>query len=89
MNYDISVGTFDESDGVARFELELNGEQIGQQLVLNDPNGSYLAQASNFRELGIASGVMLSAGDTLKITGFENLSEHARLDFLELSPVGL
>ena len=84
--YDIQLGTFDENDGEASFTLDLNNLQIGQ-VVLNDQLGSSLANANTQVTLGIASNVILQSGDVLTITGNENLNEHARLDFIEFSPV--
>ena len=88
-NYDINLGTFNENDGQASFTLELfrNGStlQLGQAL-LDAPSGSNFANPTTQITLGIADSVGLQAGDILIITGNENLTEHARLDFIEFTP---
>jgi hypothetical protein len=82
--YDIFLGTFDESDGIAKFSLELNGQEIGEPVVLNAELGSHLPNgATSVKRLGAAN-IEFKSGDVLTINGFENLNEHARLDYVEL-----
>ena len=88
--YDVNLGTFNENDGQASFTLErLRNGSISSlgQLILDAPSGSNLANATTQVTLGITNGVTLQSGDILTITGNENLQEHARLDFIELTPV--
>lgn len=84
--YNIDIGTFDEGDGEAGFTLELNGAEVGE-ILLDQPGGNSLPSANNFVTLELGSNVQLNSNDILTITGFENGSEFARLDFIELTPV--
>ena len=90
--YNIVIGTFDENDGVASFTVQLNdfetgvSSQIGS-LVLDANLGSALATASTFVSPTVATGISLTPGDSIKVNGFENGLEHARLDFLKLVPM--
>ncbi|MBE9044156.1 hypothetical protein IQ255_07010 [Pleurocapsales cyanobacterium LEGE 10410] len=90
--YDIVVGTFDENDGVAQFTVELNDVETGTTIEigtieLNQSLGSNLANAQTAISPIVASAVDLTPGDSITVNGFENSSEHARLDFLQLNPV--
>lgn len=84
--YDISLGAFDEGDGAASFTLQRNQASIGS-VDLDQPGGRWGPAASNFVELGIASGQILETGDVLTIKAFDNANEFARLDFIQLSPL--
>ena len=91
-SYNLVIGTFDENDGLASFTLQLKDfetnttTQIGS-LLLNDNLGSNVANAQTFISPTAVSGISLTAGDQLIINGFENESEHARLDFIQLNRV--
>ena len=82
--YDILLATYDENDGAASFNIELNGSRIGNTSVFDDDLGSNIANAQTAVSDIIAFGVDLRAGDVLTINGFEQGSEHARLDYIEL-----
>ena len=82
--YDILLATYDENDGAASFDVELNGSQIGDTLVLNNDLGSNVANAQTAVSEIVAFGVSLEAGDILTVNGLEQDSEHARLDYVEL-----
>jgi hypothetical protein len=90
--YNILVGTFDENDGLASFTVQLKDfetnvtTQIGS-LALNANLGSGVANAQTFISPTVASGINLTPGDSLIVTGLENALEHARLDFVQLVPV--
>ncbi|MEL6927368.1 MAG: hypothetical protein AAFO95_01885, partial [Cyanobacteria bacterium J06600_6] len=84
--YDILLAGYDENDGVASFNIALNGSPVGDTLVLDQDLGSNLANTHTAVRETIAFGVSLEAGDILTVTGWENSSEHARLDYLELIP---
>lgn len=84
--YDVVLGTYDESDGKASFDVTLNGSQIGD-LILDSNLGSNLANAQTAVSETIAFGVDLTPGDILTVNGFENAGEHARIDYLEFVPV--
>lgn len=90
--YDIIIGTFDENDGLARFEVELNDFETGTtieigSLELDDNRGSHLPDAATIISPTVAFGVALTPGDSITVNGFEDGSEFARLDYIELTPV--
>ncbi|MEL7313940.1 MAG: hypothetical protein AAFN08_03200, partial [Cyanobacteria bacterium J06559_3] len=92
--YNIIVGTFDENDGLAQFTVELNDVETGTTseigtLELNDNLGSNLPDAQTAISPIVASGVALTPGDSLTVTGFEDGFEFARLDYIELTPVNV
>lgn len=84
--YNVNLATYDENDGVASFDIILNGSQIGD-LILDDNLGSNVANGQTAINETIAFGVELAPGDVLTVIGFENGSEHARFDYLEFVPV--
>ena len=84
--YNIRVGAFDENDGSAKFELKLNDTEIGT-LELSQNLGSNVANAQTFVDPIVATGVSLTAGDSITVNAFENRLEHARLDFIQFEPV--
>ncbi|MEM9567602.1 MAG: hypothetical protein AAF974_04790, partial [Cyanobacteria bacterium P01_E01_bin.34] len=85
--YDIIIGTFDENDGVARFDLSSNGNLLGQVELDQNPGGSGIS-ADTQVERTIASSISIADGDSFTITGFESQKEHARLDFIRFEQVG-
>jgi len=90
--YDIVIGTFDENDGVAQLVVELNDVETGviteiAALALDGTLGSNVANAQTFIRPTVASGINLTAGDSITVHGFEDGREHVRLDYIELSPV--
>jgi hypothetical protein len=84
--YDILVGTFDEADGLARFEMTQNNKNIGS-IILDQQLGSDSAIVQTFVTPAIATSIEIKSGDTFKITGYENGKEHARLDYIDFVPV--
>lgn len=84
--YNIVVGTFDEADGLARFEMTQNNANVGS-ITLDEQRGSGSAIAQTFVTRAIATSLEIKSGDMLKITGFENSKEHARLDYIDFVPV--
>jgi acid phosphatase type 7 len=80
--YNVVIGTFDESDGSARFELAKNNTTVGS-IILNQQLGSISANAQTKVARTIASSLSLQSGDTLTITGIENGAEHARFDYVD------
>jgi acid phosphatase type 7 len=88
--YDVMVGSFDENDGLARFEMMRNGSNIGS-ITLDQQLGSGSANAQTRVSRTIASAIEIRRGDVFSISGFENGSEHARLDFIDfvVNPLGV
>ncbi|MEO1067651.1 MAG: Calx-beta domain-containing protein [Cyanobacteria bacterium J06638_6] len=89
--YDIAIGTFDESDGVASFTVDLTDFETGitteiGSWELNASLGSSGATQATLIMPFVAGNVGLTAGDIITVNGFENEFEHARLDYLRLVP---
>ncbi|MGF1566479.1 MAG: malectin domain-containing carbohydrate-binding protein [Nodosilinea sp.] len=89
--YNIILGTFDENDGLASFSVALKDIETGVtntvgSLLLNANLGSGLANAQTKISATVATGIALTPGDTITVNGLEQASEHARLDFLQLTP---
>lgn len=80
--YDVLIGAFDESDGEASFELQRGTELLGS-VVLDQGFGSNAAGNASRVERTIVQSIDVTNGDSFTITGFEEASEHARLDFIQ------
>ncbi|MGP1383528.1 MAG: Ig-like domain-containing protein [Thainema sp.] len=90
--YDIKIGAFDEEDGLAQFQLqfwdaETNISTDLGTLTLSSQLGSNVPNTQTLVEILGASAINFTLGDRLLITAFEQGSEHARLDYIELIPV--
>lgn len=84
--YDVNLGSFDEGDGAASFVIEQNGIQIGETIVLDENSSdSNAANSSTQVTRTVGTGILLTNGASIAITGYENNSEHARLDFIEFT----
>jgi hypothetical protein len=81
--YDIYLAAFDENDGVSKLEAYVGNTKIGETLL--DQNLGSDRIANNRVEKKVGS-VLLKPGDTIQIKGYENQSEHARLDYMTLIP---
>ncbi|MEB3310162.1 MAG: cadherin-like domain-containing protein, partial [Snowella sp.] len=80
--YDVVIGTFDENDGQARFDVSQNGSAIGS-ITLNQDLGSNIASAQTAVARKVTT-VYIKQGDTFTVKGTENGDEHARLDYIDL-----
>ena len=82
--YTIDVRYFDQNDGVASFELSVNGKktdawEASDTLPTKEINGSSSARRR-------IANVALKPGDTIQITGTPNAGDKAALDYIELLP---
>ncbi|RMG95421.1 MAG: hypothetical protein D6706_12080, partial [Chloroflexi bacterium] len=84
--YNVILGTFDENDGAATFQLTKNDTTIGSVVLDQNLGGNAISAATKVEKV-FATGVAIANGDTLKITGLENAGEHARFDFIRFEPV--
>jgi hypothetical protein len=84
--YDVSLGTFDENDGKARFSLDRNGGSIGS-LVLDQQLPSAAPNSTTKTTLLTSSRVLIGKGDTITVKGFADGGEFARLDFINFIQV--
>ncbi|MEL6468417.1 MAG: hypothetical protein AAFQ74_01700, partial [Cyanobacteria bacterium J06623_4] len=79
--YDIIVSYFDEGDGKAQYQVDLNNSRI-DAWTADLPGGASLPKPSNLTTRTI-SGISLKAGDTFSITGIENAGELGRVDAIQ------
>ena len=84
--YDVVLGTFDENDGQARFNVRQNGSAIGS-ITLNKELGSNSPNAQTAVARKVTT-VQIKNGDTFVVNGFENAGEYARLDYIDFIPSG-
>ncbi|MGB3614149.1 MAG: right-handed parallel beta-helix repeat-containing protein, partial [Elainellaceae cyanobacterium] len=84
--YDVNLTYFDETDGTAKIQAR-HGDTVLDTVTLDQQLGSATATAKTKTEKTVASQLSLQPGDTLSLKGFEEASEHARIDYLEFLPV--
>ena len=83
-SYDLVVHYFDENDGVSQMEVLVNGVLV-HGWSWSDDLGSNLANASTATSL-VISGLQLSSGDVIELSGQADGSEPLRTDRIELLP---
>ncbi|MDX2212174.1 MAG: PA14 domain-containing protein [Oculatellaceae cyanobacterium bins.114] len=83
--YNIVVGYFDETDGVASASLSVEDQTVSSWQ-FNQSLGSSSTSSSNLTSHTIAN-VTLAPGDTIGLKGIENNTEHVRIDKLTFVPV--
>ncbi|MBE9636655.1 malectin domain-containing carbohydrate-binding protein [Salipiger mangrovisoli] len=83
--FDITLGYFDESDGQSTLNVLLNGTVI-DSFTWNLDAGDATANRTSFAEHTI-SGVELSVGDTLMLSGVSNGKEPLRIDYADFTPI--
>ncbi|MGQ4648344.1 Calx-beta domain-containing protein [Lyngbya aestuarii] len=84
-NYDVVVGYFDENDGQAQLNVSMAGNQYNWSL--NQNLGSAAVSSQNLVKLTIATGVNLTSGETITLSGTANQAEWARVDYIEFIPL--
>ncbi|MEL6493717.1 MAG: hypothetical protein AAFQ41_01175 [Cyanobacteria bacterium J06623_7] len=85
-NYNVKIGTYDENDGEATLELSQSGNLVGSILLDENPGGFVIAEDTQVTRIA-ATNLSIQQGDRFTITGFEDATEHARIDFIEFEPV--
>ncbi|MFN6516410.1 MAG: beta strand repeat-containing protein [Nostoc sp. CreGUA01] len=84
--YHLIIGSFDENDGQSRFNLTQQGNLVGSILLNQDLNGNLPSATTKVQRL-LGGELTVTTGDSFTITGLENQSEAARLDFIRFVPV--
>jgi hypothetical protein len=84
--YDLDIGHFDETDGVARMAVSRNGVQIDGWLWDQD-TGSATPTAAALRVRRVED-VALDPGDVIELSGFADGGEILRTDFLDFVRTG-
>lgn len=82
--YNVILDTFDENDGVVTSQLAKNGKIIGS-MTFDQSLGNIAATSTTKVKKTIATRLAIANGD-LKIAGFKDRAEHARLDFIRFEP---
>ncbi|WP_197047605.1 carbohydrate-binding protein, partial [Planktothrix serta] len=83
--YDIVVGYFDENDGISPFSVSVAGNTVSQWTAAQSL-GDTRASATTLTSKTI-SGVNLTQGDEIKLTGTLERGENGRFDYVEFIPV--
>ena len=78
----LRVQYFDQSDGISRFRLQVNGQVIDQWVAdARLPTHRMDSSASTRRQV---EGVPLRPGDEIRLEGFPDAQEPAGLDYVEI-----
>ena len=90
--YNLSLRYFDETDGTGQIRVlhsdaETSSTQLLGSLDLNRASGSRSPVAKNLFTYELPASVLLTPGDEIVIQGYENRSEHVRIDQLLLQGV--
>ena len=84
--YNVVVSYVDESDGAAGLEARVNGESL-DAWQLTENLGSVAVSDNNQVQRTVATEVALQSGDEFELLGQEQSFEHARVDYVEFTPV--
>ncbi|MGB3534832.1 MAG: DUF4038 domain-containing protein, partial [Microcoleaceae cyanobacterium] len=85
--YELTVAYFDETDGNSTMEVEVDGNSIDSwRFDLN--LGGKSAEADNLVERTLTQSLTLDSNSNVVLKGLRNVGELARVDYIELKPVG-
>ena len=84
--YRVTIGYFDETDGVSRMRLLVNGAEI-DAFDWDSTLGSANGNTDSFTTYAI-DGVALRAGDLVELAGIRDGGEPLRTDYLEMQRTG-
>ena len=79
--YTVEIATHDESDGVSKFQLFVDGQQVGTDIFLDDSPGGTRASEEN-RVIKTLSGIAIANGAKVELVGYLESGEVARVDYL-------
>ncbi|NEO33447.1 MAG: hypothetical protein F6K36_24075, partial [Symploca sp. SIO3C6] len=88
-NYDVVIGYFDENDGVGTLQVSVGDTDL-PEFDLDQDLGSGVIRTQNFVRRTVSTGVEISNGDQITITGtsgFGSGGELVRIDYIEFIPV--
>ena len=81
--FDLSVEYFDQNNGVSRFDVTVNGQDLGPWVASDNlPTPKPDAHSSTRHTY---RGIALRTGDEIRITGAPNGGERAPLDYIEIN----
>ncbi|WP_353475229.1 VCBS repeat-containing protein [Salipiger sp. H15] len=81
--YDLTLGYFDESDGVSFMEILVNGSVVSS-FAWDSATGSQIVTAAAKAE-HVVTGVALAPGDVIELRGMADGGEPLRTDYLDVS----
>ena len=84
--YDVVIGYFDEQDGQSPLLVEIGENQYS--FIFDEERNGFAASSQTFVERTLFTGLNLTTGDAIAISGQVNLGEYARVDYIEFIPVG-
>ncbi len=84
--YSVSIGYFDESDGISQATFFLNDQEI-ETWLFDDETGETVANSNAFRKITFATPLELNVGDTIRLRGTRTSFAFARLDYVEIQSV--
>lgn len=82
--FDVTIGYFDETDGVSTLTVLLNGTEIAA-FDWDGTEGTELASRGSAAEYLLA-GLTLTEGDSLELQAYGDCGEPARIDYLSFVP---
>jgi len=85
--YDLVVHYYDESDGAGQLEVLLNGVSV-DRWTLDESTGGNVPTPKNAKSYTIDDLALTEGQTIIEIKGFVENEEYARVDYLELIPVG-
>ncbi len=85
--FDLKLGTFDEADGNSRIVVRVDGTEVADFRLDQNP-GSSGPDAGTAVDRNIATNLAVQTGDEIEITVFRDGSEFVRLDYVDLIPAG-
>lgn len=80
--YDVLLAYYDENDGTAQLSVK-KGSSTLDSWSLNQNLGSAAPDPQTFTTRTVAQTLFINTGDTFTISGTENNSEYARVDYIE------
>jgi len=83
--YNVTVGYFDEQDGVSRATFTLAGQSKTFKFNRNLPGDAPSPETATTRV--IQSAIPLKAGDRFQLQGIKNRGEFAQFDYIEFKPL--
>jgi len=85
--YDVVIGYFDERDGVAQLDVLIAGQSLsGTPIKFGEKTASGVANSQTFRTKTF-SRVFVGQNTAIQLQGIANLTEWARVDYIEFIPV--
>ncbi|SDG89148.1 lectin-like protein [Alloyangia pacifica] len=84
-SYDLTIGYYDENDGVSHMSVRVNGVEVDDWLWDSTTGDRIVTDASAAEH--VIPGLMLAPGDVIELVGEPDGGEPLRTDFLYFDPV--